>query len=162
MSARIVRHSGSVAGRFCDSAQLVELAVDVAARLAGGARDLGLEQVEHVAEPFEHRGVDERPDSISSVRPGTEGEEIPREIAAVDRRDVGGSSGASVRVSLPVVEMTAIALHPQQRVEGRFETVDDAGDAEIAEVVGAERRQKLQPDVGGRRAMRDDVAAVPG
>ena len=56
--------------------------------------------------------------------------------------------------------MPAIALHPQQRVEGRFEAIDDAGDAEIAEVVGAERGQELQPDVGGRRAMRDDVGAV--
>ena len=99
-------------------------------------------------------------DSISSVEARTERQEIPGEVAAVDRRDIGRRQRRERPRVVPVVEVPAVALHPQQRVEGRLEPVDHAGDARDSRSRGRQRRQELQPDVGRRGAMRDDLGAV--
>ena len=62
--------------------------------------------------------------SASDVKRRAQRQQIAGEVAAVDGRDVGGRQRRERARVVPVVEVAAVALHPQQRVEGRLEPVE--------------------------------------
>ena len=82
-------------------------------------------------------------------------DEVPGEVAAVHRRDVGRLEHAQVAEVVPVVEVPPEAPHAA-RASGRRApaggVISSSGDE--AEVPRAHRRQELQADVGRRRAHR--------
>src|SRR5205814_5839590 len=76
-----------------------------------------------------------------------------RQIAAVHGRDVARVEGTKIPRVVPVVEMTAKALQAAHRRERRFQSLDGLQRAGPAEVAGADRRQQVQAEIGGRGAM---------
>src|SRR5206468_9861233 len=83
---------------------------------------------------------------------------MPREIAAFDRRDVLRLESVAVLRVVPVVEVAAAALEGVQRLERGLETLDDVEGADPAEIASGHRRQQIQSDVRGRRAVRNHRA----
>ena len=87
-------------------------------------------------------------------------QQVAGQVAAVDGRDVRRRQRRQRARVVPVVEVAAIALQLEQRVRRSAPAVaHDAGGAQVAEVVGRERGQQLQADVGRRGAMRDERRA---
>ena len=82
--------------------------------------------------------------------------QVSGEIPAVDRRDVGRIERAQRARVVPVVVMSAEALHAEQRVERRLETLDGVEQADPAEVARGHRREQIEPDVRRRGPVRDD------
>ena len=103
----------------------------------------------------DHRfGVDE------PIETSFERQQVAGKVPAIDRRDIRRRQRHERPRVVPVIEMSAISLRPHQGAEGRFEPVDDTGGAQVAEIMRRERRQQLQPDIGGGRSMRDELVAV--
>ena len=141
--------------------QAAELALQGARRAAAVERvHLRLEQADGIVEALEHAAVDDRCGLGKQRQTRAERQEVAREVAAVDRRDIGGRQRRERARVVPIVEVPAIPLHAQQRVERRLEPIEDAGVAEISEIAGGHRRQELQSDVGRRRPVGDDVLAI--
>src|SRR5262249_24369851 len=78
-----------------------------------------------------------------------------QQVAAVHRRDVGRLQWLQRVGQVPVVEVPVKALQLVERVEGFFEPIEQCSQAEIAEIVGRERREKGQPHVRRGRAVSD-------
>ena len=68
-----------------------------------------------------------------------EGDEVAREVAAVDGRDVLRIERPEVGRVVPVVEVAAEPVHPAHRAERRVEPLDHVVEADPAEVAGATR-----------------------
>ena len=94
------------------------------------------------------------------IEPRSQREEIPRQVSAVDGRDVRRRQRSEGLGVVPVVEMPPIARHAQQRIEGRLEAIQNGREAQIPEVVRRQRRQQLQTDVGGRGPVGDRMRAI--
>ena len=103
------------------------------------------------------RAADRRPASRQALR---EREQMAGEVAAVHGRDVARLERAQLARVVPVVEVAAEALQARQRRERRLEPLHRVEEAEPAEVAGRDHRQQIEPDVGGRRAVRDDRPRV--
>ena len=72
--------------------------------------------------------VDDRRRVIGGdVSPDPQRQQVAGQVAAVDGRDVGRRQRRQRARVVPVVEVPAIALQRQQRVEGRLQPIDDAG-----------------------------------
>ena len=78
-----------------------------------------------------------------------ERDQMPGEIAAVDRRDVGRLERAQVARVVPVVEMAAEALEPAHRRERRLEALDGLERADPAEIARRDRREQVRPILVG-------------
>ena len=76
-----------------------------------------------------------------------------RQIAAVHGGDVARVQRAKIPRVVPVVEMTAKPLQAAHRRERRFQSLDGLQRAGPAKVAGADRRQQVQAEIGGRGAM---------
>jgi hypothetical protein len=66
-------------------------------------------------------------------------DEMTREIAAVDRRDVLRLESVAVLRVVPVVEVAAAALEGVQRLQRGLETLDDIKRADPAEIARGHR-----------------------
>ncbi len=84
-----------------------------------------------------------------------QGEQIGREIAAIDGGDVAGRHGRAIAGGVPIVKMAAVALQFFQRGEGVAEAIDQVAAVDVAEVVGGEDAQEAHADVGGAGALGD-------
>src|SRR5207247_3977993 len=82
-------------------------------------------------------------------------DEMTGEISAVDGRHVLRVEGTTVLRVVPVVEVAAKPLETVHRLERGFQPLDGVERADPAEVARRDRGQEIQPDVRGRRAMRD-------
>jgi hypothetical protein len=118
----------------------------VAAALVPGTAEARLGKAQAVAHPVERTHVHAWL-VHQLLQPHAHGQEVSRQVAAVDARDVLGQQRRERPRVVPVVEMPAIPLKLQQRPESWFEAIDDAGGAQVPEVVGRERRDELQADV---------------
>ena len=97
--------------------------------IAAAASSFVLEQVDGVLERRRARRVDDRRAFGELGQAGAQRQQVAGEVAAVDRRDVGRRQRRQRPRVVPVVEVAAIALHAQQRVERRLEPIEQAGEA---------------------------------
>ncbi len=84
------------------------------------------------------------------------GNQMPGEVAAIDRGNIFRLQRAQVLGAIPVVEMAAMAFEAVHRGESDLQPVDGFGQADPAEISRGCHGQQIEPDIGGRRAMRDD------
>ena len=98
------------------------------------------------------RSVSSRPPSSASscggasarrFEAGAQRQQVAREVAAVDRRDVRRAQRLQRLRVVPVVEVAAVALHARHRVERRAGALDQLAGGQVAEVV---RRQVASSD----------------
>ena len=94
------------------------------------------------------------------VEAGREREQVPGQVAAVDRRDVHRPQRLEGPRVVPVVEVPPVARHPIQRRERPLRPRDHLARGDVAEVVGGEVREQRQADVGRRGAVRDPVRRI--
>jgi hypothetical protein len=85
-----------------------------------------------------------------------ERDQVAREIAAVDGRDVFRLQRAQILGGIPVEEVAAEALQLVQRRERRLQPLDGLERAAPAEIARRDARQQIEPDIRRRRAPRDD------
>ena len=81
--------------------------------------------------------------------------QVAGQVAAVHGADVRRIQHVQVGEAVPVVEMSAIPAHGGQRRERAFQSPGHVRGGDQPEVVCADGREQLQPDVRGRRAHRD-------
>ena len=74
-------------------------------------------------------------------------QQASRQVAAVDRGDKSRRERLQVGGVVPVVQVTAVALHPAQRVERLFEPEGNGQHPRIPEVVRGHRSEQEQADV---------------
>ena len=77
---------------------------------------------------------------------------MPGEVSAVDSRYVSGLEDAQLIEIVPVEEVAVETAHPFQRSENFLDAIDHVRPRDEPEIYCAYRREKLQPDVGRRRA----------
>ncbi|EDT03388.1 hypothetical protein BamIOP4010DRAFT_3075 [Burkholderia ambifaria IOP40-10] len=138
----------------------LELAVQGRPGIAIPAHGLA-QQRERIADPFV-RGLPPHAGGLIRPRAATvaERDQVPGEIAAVDRRHIPRLEGPQVPRVVPIIEMTAIALHQPHRREGLLQPRHRVQRAKPAELAGADGRQQVQPDIGGRSPVRDNGLRV--
>ena len=126
--------------------------------VAEGARGFPDEH-ERVLDAGEGVGIEQR--TVDRARAGVaEDEQMAGEVPAVHGRHVAGLERAEVARVIPVVEVAPEALEAPHRLEGGLEPCEHVQAAEPAEVARGDRRQQIEPDIRGRRAMRDDGLRV--
>ena len=81
------------------------------------------------------------------------GNQMPRQIAAVDRRYVGRIKRAQILSVIPVVEMPTKPRKPAHGRQRRLEPFSGFGGPYPTEIAGARRGQEIEPDVGRRCSM---------
>jgi hypothetical protein len=89
-----------------------------------------------------------------------ERDQMPREVAAVDSRDVRRLEHTQFVQIVPVEEVPVKAAHSLQRSEHLLDAVDHVGSRDEAKVDRAHGREKLQSDVRRRRAERQNRLGV--
>ena len=90
----------------------------------------------------EHRCVDQAEQTLP------QGQQMPGEIAAVDRRNILRAKRVErVRV-VPVVEMAAILLHPFDGGDRLLHALNRLFEAQPAEVTGGDDGEKIDADIG--------------
>ncbi len=104
--------------------------------------------------PQEQRRADNR--RVCHLDQGrTQGEQMAREIPAVDRRDVARQQRRERLRVVPVVEVTAVPFHRLHRSQCMRGPVDELAARDISEVARGHVGEKREPHVGRRRPMRD-------
>ena len=98
--------------------------------ITGASRGIGLACAERLAQGFGHR------------------EEMPRQIPAVDGRDVTWIERLEPVDVVPVVEVAAEAIQPVQRVQRSLDSIHHLDRADPREVARGDDRQEVDPDVG--------------
>ena len=141
----------------CDHVErLVELLQGNGLRLAAIAqtRALGAGHVERVGDAAEASRRVERPVPPVLARIG-ERDQVPGEIAAVDRGNVPRLQGTKVSRIVPVEQVTAQALHAAHGCERRLQAIDRLARSDPAELTRASDREQIEPDIGRRGSVRD-------
>ncbi len=87
-------------------------------------------------------------------------EQVPGEVARVDGGHVGRPERLQSPRVVPVVEVATIALETGHRVQGGRDALHEAREGDVAQVERTQRREQLQPHVGGGGAPRDHRAGV--
>ena len=136
----------------------------------GGADGLGapvvgedarglLNEPNRVLDSRERLPVQQRP--IGSLATGiADDQQMTGEVPAVDGGHVAGLQRAKVARVIPVVEVAPEALEGAHGRQRRLESLDGVDGTEPAEIARGERRQQVEPDVGRRRAARNDRLRV--
>ncbi len=83
-------------------------------------------------------------------------QQIAGEIAAIDGGDVARVERLQCRRVVPVEEMAAIARQPQQAGDSRIQPLDGFVGADPAEIARRDNAAEIEPDIGGRGAVRDE------
>ncbi len=111
-------------------------------------------QIEGVGHPFQPPPVGGR--HIAPFVTGVgQGDQMARQIAAVDRRDILRIERAQIARIVPVEEMAPPFGHARHGFERGFQPLDGLQRTDPAEVAGAGRRQKIQAEIGGRGPVGD-------
>ena len=125
------------------------------ARLVGDARERFPQEPDRVSRARPHPIPAERFPNQLAAAVG-ERDQIARQVAAVDRRDVSGLERAEIARVVPVVEMPAELFKSAQRGEGGFEAFQRFPCADPSQIVRREHGQERQTHVGRRGAVRHD------
>ncbi len=75
-------------------------------------------------------------------------DQMPGEVSAVHRRDVGRLEYAQIVKVVPVVEMSPIPAHSLERAENPLESFDRSFEIDEFQIVRYHHRETLEPDVG--------------
>ena len=89
-----------------------------------------------------------------------ERDQVAGQVAAVDRRDIGGIQRTQIRRVIPIEEVATEALQGPHGRQRRLEALDGFERADPAEVAGGGRRQQQQAEIGRRRAVGDDGRGI--
>ena len=109
-----------------------------------------LEQIDRVAEPIPVlRAHDGRGHQVTAAM--LQRQETAGEVAAVDRRHVARQQRLEVLRVVPVEEVSLVVRHARDAVEGPPHAQRQLARADVPEVVGGERRDQGQADVGRGR-----------
>ena len=84
------------------------------------------------------------------------GQQMARQVAAVDRRHVGRLEGLQRAGVVPVVEVPMEPREAPDRGERRFQPLDHFQRPDPTEIAGGHGRQQIHPDVRWRGPMGDD------
>ena len=148
---RLTKRGGQRLASLIEVAERDRLGASVVGEGARGLPD----EAERVLDAGERVGIEER--TVDRARAGmAEDEQMTGQVPAVHGGDVPGLERAQVARVIPVVEVAPEPLEAPQRLEGRLEPSERLEAAEPAEVARGGRRQQIEPDIRGRRAMRDD------
>ena len=80
---------------------------------------------------------------------------MPRQIAAVDGRNVSRLERSKIARVVPVVEMPAHALHATHRRKRRLQPLNRLARSDPTEIARANDGKKIEADIGRRGPMRD-------
>src|SRR5665213_4182451 len=72
---------------------------------------------------------------------------MPRQIAAIHGGDVSRIQRPEIARIVPIIEMAAKALQAAHRCQGCFQALDGLGRTRPAEVAGADRGKKVEPEI---------------
>jgi hypothetical protein len=89
-----------------------------------------------------------------------ESDEVPRKVPRVHGRDIAGAQWFERERVVPVVEVPVEPLEPHHRRQGAGHSVDEPAGGDIAEVVGGQVCDELEPHVRGRGAVGDLALGV--
>jgi hypothetical protein len=87
-------------------------------------------------------------------------DEVPGQIAAVDRGYVAGIERPQIPRVVPIEQVPAEALELAHGRERRLQASDRRDGPAPAEIAGAHRRQQIKADIGGRGPMRQHRGRV--
>ena len=112
------------------------------------------QDIERVDEPLPARRPDDgRLDELAASL--LHGQQARSEVPAVHRGDVAGRQRREIARVVPVVEVAAVAFHPLERLERVPQAQDDGQQTRMAEIVGRQRGQLQEADVGRGGSPRD-------
>jgi hypothetical protein len=84
-----------------------------------------------------------------------ERDQVRGQVARVDRRYVARFERVQILRVVPVVQVAAEFLHARHRRQRRLDAIERVAQAAPAEVARRDDRQQIEPDVGGRGAVRE-------
>ena len=87
-------------------------------------------------------------------------DQMSGEISAVDRGHVFRVERTTVFRVVPVVEVATEVLEPGHRSQRGLESLHGVHEAKPAEITSGHGGQQIQPEIRGRRAVRDDQAGI--